>query len=175
MIENTNQLRENVLAGVIGALLFSLVGGALWFVLYQVGFLAGISGLVGVVCAIKGYTIFSKGESLKGVVIAIVCAVVMMILAWYLCLSMDVYYAYQEWYEAGEVDYTLTFFESVRGAYLFLTDSEILIPYLKDLGFGLVLCVVGAYRFVADAVRKVKQEKEQPVQPEIETYTGPEI
>lgn len=175
MIENTNQVRENVLAGTVGALLFSLVGGALWFVLYQVGFLAGISGLVGVICAIKGYAIFSKGESLKGVVIAIICAVVMMILAWYLCLSMDVYYAYQEWYEAGEVDFTLTFFESVRSAYLFLTDSEILLPYLADLGIGLALCVVGAYRFVVDAVRKVKQEKEQPVQSETETYEGPEI
>ena len=29
MIENTNQVRENVLAGTVGALLFSLVGGAL--------------------------------------------------------------------------------------------------------------------------------------------------
>lgn len=154
------QQSENVLAGIIGAFLFSLVGGALWFVLYQVGFVAGISGLVGAVCAIKGYAFFAKKESLKGVVIATVIAVLVMVLAWYLCLSMDVYNAYQEWYANGEVDFTVSFFEAVRGAYLFLSDSEILVPYLKDLGIGLALCAVGAYRFVVDAVRRIKQEQQ---------------
>ena len=54
--------RENVLAGIIGAFLFSLVGGILWFVLYQIGYVASISGLVGVVCAVKGYTFFAKAK-----------------------------------------------------------------------------------------------------------------
>ena len=161
MEENKLQAKENVLSGTVGAVLFSLAGGALWFVLYQVGFFAGISGLVGVICAIKGYALFAKKESLRGVVIAIAAAVLVMVLAWYLCLSLDVYTAYQDWYANGEVDYTVTFWEAVRGAYLFLADGEILLAYLKDLGIGLALCVVGAYRFVADAVRRVKQEKAQ--------------
>ena len=42
-----NDIKENMLAGIVGAFLFSLVGGALWFILYLVGFIAGISGLVG--------------------------------------------------------------------------------------------------------------------------------
>ncbi|MBQ2668968.1 MAG: hypothetical protein IJF56_10115 [Clostridia bacterium] len=163
MTDIKKQAKENVLAGIIGALLFSLAGGALWFILYQVGFLAGISGLVAVICSIKGYALFSKKESLNGVVISIVIAVLMMVLAWYLCLSLDVYRAYQEWYAAGEVDYTITFWEAIRGAYLFLSEGEILLAYLKDLGIGLVLCVVGAYRFVVDAVRRVRQEQQQAV------------
>ena len=64
-------VKENVLAGAVGAFLFALVGGVLWFVLYLVGFFAGISGLVGAVCAVKGYSLFSKKESVKGIVIAI--------------------------------------------------------------------------------------------------------
>jgi len=158
--------KENVLAGTVGALLFSLAGGVLWFLLYQVGFLAGISGLVGVICAIKGYSIFAKGESLKGIIISIVAAVVIMLIAWYLCLSMDVYQACQEWYAAGEVDYTLTFSESVRCAYLFLQDSEIAVAYYKDLGIGLLLCVVGAARFVSDAVKRIKAAKNAEVMTE---------
>ncbi|MBO5767302.1 MAG: hypothetical protein J6R49_02135, partial [Clostridia bacterium] len=55
--------QENVLAGIVGALLFSLAGGIVWFLLYQIGFLAAISGIIGVVCAIKGYAIFGKRES----------------------------------------------------------------------------------------------------------------
>ena len=56
---------ENVIAGIVGAFLFSLAGGALWFVLYLLGFIAGLSGLVGAVCAIKGYSIFAKKESIN--------------------------------------------------------------------------------------------------------------
>lgn len=166
MTENISvtQEKENVLAGTVGALLFALAGGVVWFLLYQVGFMAGISGIVGVVCAIKGYSLFAKTESMKGIIISIIAAVVIMILAWYLCLSWDVYEAYQEWYAAGEVDFTLTFGESVQTAYLFLEEPDIAFDYLKDLGIGLLLCVVGAYGSVSNALRRIKQAKQAPVQ-----------
>jgi hypothetical protein len=124
------------------------------------GFLAGISGLVGVVCAVKGYALFAKNESVKGVVIAIVCAVAVQVIAWYLCLSFDVYNVYQDWYANGEVDFTPTFAESVRNAYVFLSEPEIASSYFLDLGLGLVLCVVGAARSVIDAVKRVKNKAE---------------
>ena len=153
------QEKENVLAGAVGAFLFALAGGILWFLLYQFGYLAGISGLLGVVCAVKGYEVFAKKESLKGVIVAIVAAVVVLLIAWYLCLSLDVYNAVKDWYAAGEVDYSLTFAESVLNAHLFLADGEILVAYLKDLAVGLVLCGVGAFRYVANAVRRTRQQK----------------
>ena len=63
--------KENVLFGIVGAFLFALVGGILYYVLYQIGFLASISGLVCVICAIKGYSFFAKRESIRGIVISI--------------------------------------------------------------------------------------------------------
>lgn len=154
---DTMQEKENVLAGAVGAFLFALVGGILCLVLYQVGYLASISGLLGVVCAVKGYELFTKRESLKGVIIAVIAAVVVLLIASYLFLSLDVYRTFQVWYAEGGVDYTLTFAESVANAYLFLADSELLLAYLKELAVGLVLCGVGAYRFIANAVRRTKQ------------------
>ena len=151
--------KENVLAGTVGALLFALAGGVVWFLLYQVGFMAGISGIVGVVCAIKGYSLFAKTESLKGVIISIVAAIAVMVLAWYLCLSLDVYDAYQQWYADGDIDFTLTFSESVQNAYVFLEEPEIASSYLKDLGIGLLLCVIGAYRSVSNALQRIRQAK----------------
>ena len=148
---------ENVLAGIVGAFLFSLAGGVIWFVLYQVGFLAAISGVVGVVCAIKGYAIFSKRESVKGVIISTVIAFLVIVLAWYLCLSFDVYGAYQDWYAEGEVDFTLTFFESVTNAYKFLAESEIATAYFKDLAIGLLFCVIGGFGYVKAAIGKAKR------------------
>lgn len=156
-----NELKENVLAGMVGAFLFSLVGGALWFVFYLFGFIAGISGLVGAICAIKGYSIFAKKESTKGIIISVVIALLVMVLAWYLCLGYDIYMAYQDWYSAGEIDYTLTFFESVQAAPIFLGDSEIGPAYLGDLGLGLLFCVVAGGSYVVNKIRNTKQKTVQ--------------
>lgn len=155
-IQPTFAPKENVLAGIVGAFLFSLAGGVVWFLLYQIGYLAALSGIVGVICAIKGYSIFAKRESVKGVVISSVIAFFVIVIAWYLCISYDVYLAYQDWYANGEVDFTLTFFESIRAAVLFLEDSEILVAYLKDLGIGLIFCVIGAFGYVKSAIGRAK-------------------
>ena len=109
-------VKENVLLGVLGAFLFALAGGALWFVLYLVGFIAALSGLVGVICAIKGYSLFAKKESVKGIVIAVVMTLLVIVIAWYFCLSYDAYIAHQQWFEEGEIDYTITFLDALLGA-----------------------------------------------------------
>ena len=94
---NTQNPQENVIAGAVGAFLFSLAGGVVWFLLWQIGILAGISGVIGVVCAIKGYKVFGKAESKKGVIISVVIAAIVIVIAWYACLSLDVMHAYEQW------------------------------------------------------------------------------
>ena len=108
-----NGVEENVVFGVVGAFLFSLAGGVLWYVLYQFGFFAAISGFVGVIAAIKGYAFFAKKESKKGIVISVIIAVVVLVIAWYLCLANDVFTAYSQWYADGEIDFQITFAEAV--------------------------------------------------------------
>ena len=51
---NRQQLKEkpgNMFTGIVGALLGALIGGVLWVVIYQLGYIAGIAGLVAAVCA----------------------------------------------------------------------------------------------------------------------------
>ena len=152
-LERFEDSEENVLFGIVGAFLFSLVGGIIYYVLYQIGYIAGISGLIGVICAIKGYAIFAKKESIRGVVIAIIMAVVVLVIAWYFCLSNDVYLAVQEWYANGETDYTLTFFEAVGIAYLFLADIP---QYFGDLAISLLLAALGCGSYVIKMIKKTK-------------------
>ena len=147
---------ENRVAGTVGAFLFALVGGAIYFLLYQVGFLAAISGIVAVVCAFKGYAVFAKKESTYGVVISIVMAVLVIVLAWYLCLALDVYKAYQGWYESGEVDFTVSYFDSVRYAYRFLEEPEIASGYIRDLLISVLLCVFGCIAPIRTAAARAK-------------------
>ncbi len=150
--------KENVLAGIIGALLFSLAGGICWFVLYQIGFLAGISGLVGIVCAITGYTIFAKKISIKGIIISALAAVLVMALAWYLCLCFDVYKAFKD-------SAPISFIDAVKIAPEFLKDGEVAGAYIKDLIIGLLLCIAGAFSFVKNVFKNIKQAKAAPEAP----------
>lgn len=157
--ENQIEVKENVLAGVVGAFIFSLAGGVLWFVLYMIGFIASISGLVGVICAIKGYQVFSKKESTKGIVIATVIAVLVIVVAWYFGIAYDIYDVHRYWLEIGEIDYTVTFFDAVGAVPFYLEDPEYTWALLGDLGIGLVFCAVGAGSYVVNKIRNSRARK----------------
>lgn len=158
-------VKENVVAGIVGAFLFSLVGGVLWFLIYMFGFIAGISGLIGAVCAIKGYSIFAKKESIKGIIISVIISLLVIALAWYFCLAYDVYDVYNEWFEAGEIDFSISFFDAVRGAHIFLTDPEIGPAYFGDLAIGIILCIVGAGSYVINRIRNAKSGAKNTPEP----------
>lgn len=159
MDNNITEARENILAGAVGAFLFSLAGGILWFLLYQLGYLAAISGIIGVICAVKGYTFFTKTkkESKACLIISIAIAVLVLAASWYLCVGYDIFLAYQDWFATGEIDFTLTFFESVRAIPIFFEDSEIRNAYVTDLAIGLVFAAVGAISYLASREKKMKR------------------
>jgi hypothetical protein len=164
MDNNIAEMKENVLAGTVGAVLFSLVGGILWFVLYQIGYLAAISGLIGIICAIKGYTFFAKtkDESKLCLIISSIASVVVLAISWYLCVGYDIYLVHQEWYETGETDYTLTYFESIRAIpFYFTTQREVLFAYLKDLAIGLVFAALGVVSYLSSREKKRKRLAEE--------------
>lgn len=174
---DTAVVPENRLAGTVGALLFSLAGGIVYFLLYQVGYIAAISGLIGVICAFKGYEVFAKKLSKFGCVISVVMALLVIILAWYCCLAKDVYSAYQSWFADGEIDFTLTFAESLRNAYRFLSEPEISKSYVTDLIIGIFLCALGAVRPIINIVKgsknKAAGDKTEPAF-QAEKYNAPE-
>lgn len=135
--------KENVLLGILGALLFSLAGTVTYFILYQLGYLAALSGIVAVICAMYGYKLFAKGESKKTVVIAVIMSFLAIVLAWYGCLAKDVYDVYAEWYQSGEIDYVITFGTAFSNAYKFLDNADVARPYYTDLVMSLFLSIVG--------------------------------
>lgn len=64
--QDKSERAGRVILGLLGAFLFSLAGGLCWFTLYRLNLISAISGIVGVVCAIKGYSLFAKKESVGG-------------------------------------------------------------------------------------------------------------
>lgn len=162
---NTNQ-KENVLFGIIGALLFSLAGGVVYFLLDLIGMIASLSGVVGVWCAIVGYKLFAKKESVKGIIISAVLALLVIVLAWYLCFAIDIHAAYSDWYEAGEVDFQLTFAEALEGVFYYLgNDPETSVPYIIDLFLSVIFAIAGGFSYVRLGILRAKSIKEQESNP----------
>lgn len=62
---------ENVVTGFVGALLGAVLGAASIILLSRLGYVASISGLILAVCTLKGYELFGKYLSKKGIIICI--------------------------------------------------------------------------------------------------------
>jgi len=156
--------KENVPLGIIGAVLFSLAGGLMWMGLYYVGFFAGISGFVGVVAAVWGYIIFGGKNSKKGMIIAVIAALLSLVLGWYMCLTIDIHDAFKSWYEDGEVSRVPSLFECFTFGPDFLADPDVASAYFKDLAIGLFLAIVGGCGFVIRSFKKTKTVNEPPAE-----------
>ncbi|MBE5866084.1 MAG: zinc ribbon domain-containing protein [Lachnospiraceae bacterium] len=68
--------KENMVTGIVGALLGAALGAIVIILLGQMGFIASISGWILAVCTFKGYELFGRRLSFKGVVICLVLIVV---------------------------------------------------------------------------------------------------
>lgn len=143
-----SQNRENVIAGIVGAFLFSLIGGVLYFIIYQFGYIAGICGLITVVLSSFGYQLFSgRKNSLKGVFISVIMSALSIVLAEYLGLS----YAFYDVYRM-EISAPFTFFDAVRMTPEILEESEVMAAFVKDLGIAFALGAVASFSNIRNAV-----------------------
>ena len=63
---------ENMLTGIVGALLGAAIGAGAIILLGQLGYIASISGFVLAVCTLKGYELLGGKLSTKGTIISLI-------------------------------------------------------------------------------------------------------
>ncbi len=146
-------VHENIAAGIVGAFLFALIGAALYFGLYQIGFIAGICGFVMFILANFGYGLFcgSKNSvSTARIITCIVITVIMIALAEYLCLSFELFNVFRE---EGE---PISFTTALRMIPYVIGDKEVLGPVVLELLFAYGLSAVA---IVSNVIRMVKDRK----------------
>ena len=150
--EETVDKNGNIVAGIVGAFLFSAIGGVIYFLIYQLGYIASISGLIIFVLANLGYSLFARVKnktSIVGLVTAIITTIVMIFLSEYACVSFEVFQAFKE---EG-----INFFDAVKiTPILVISEPEILAEVIKDLAISYVL---GALGCVSEIVNMVKARK----------------
>lgn len=140
----------NVVAGIVGAFLFSLIGGGLYFIVYQMGYVAGICGLATFVLAAFGYDLFSHSKnSIIGLIAAAVATVAALFAAEYLSISYEILQVYKEM--------GITFFDSVRATPEFMQDEELRRAVIGDLAFAYIFGAVAVIANIASAVKARKK------------------
>lgn len=143
----------NPALGFLGAFLGSLVGAAVWIILYRLGYLAGIAGYLAVFCAIAGYKKLGGGEIRKlGTVLCVLIAILVMV------LSNGLAYAWSmaDWINAANpgrasIGYILTNFGDI------MTSLDMWRSFWGDLVIGLVLALVAGISPVVQAFKRQKK------------------
>lgn len=129
--------KGNIVTGLVGALFGALIGVALWVLIYQVGRIAAIVGLVLVVCTIKGYEKFGGKLNVGGIVISLIIAIGMLFLAENIAVAIDIYNEFK-------VEYDINFFDAFNSIPEFLSkSSDLRAAYAHDLGYGYLCMLIG--------------------------------
>ena len=144
MMEETNTARnENLIAGLVGAFLGSLLGALCIVVVGQMGYVAALSGFVMAVCSLKGYEKLGGRLSKKGVVF---CSLLILVMT-YFANRMDWAFSASRALEMGLLD-------CYRLIPLFLEDGIIESgAYWGNLALLYLFTVVGAVPTIIAALR----------------------
>jgi len=138
-LQKKQQGSGNILGGIVGALLGALIGAAVWILIYQLGYISALGGLVMVICSMKGYELLGGRLNKAGIAITCIISVLMLLFAEYICLSIEIYQVFHE--EA----LSFTFAEAFYSVPYFLNESEVMSAVIMDLVIGFALMAAGAF------------------------------
>ncbi|MBQ8802452.1 MAG: hypothetical protein IJZ53_02295 [Tyzzerella sp.] len=131
---NIKMQKSQFIPGLIGAFLGSLLGAALWILIYRLGYIAGLAGAVTAICALKGYEMFGKHLDKKGVICSVIIMVAMIFFANKIAWSWEAFDALK--------DYGYTFSNCFRYLGDILEASGLTGSYYGDLGIGYFLTLI---------------------------------
>lgn len=156
---NSIDNKEHVLAGVLGALIFAVLGGSLWVVLYLFTNVACASGVIIAILTVFGYRIFAKKKSIKGLVISLIISLIAVVLTSYVCLSLDIFCASigGAWCAADGQAYSMP--GAFSEAYTYLSDKNIAHAFIEITGIGIATCLLGyVFYFVSAIIHRDKSK-----------------
>lgn len=141
------QKPENVIAGMVGAIVGALIGGASIVLLDQVGFVASISGFLIAFLSLKGYEWLGGRLTKKGIVASIVLCVIMPLLSYF--MSIAIYWTQDE--------PMLTLGQSFAAVLI----SATYLDFWKEIGLSVLMLygftALGAYSTITAAFKKNKK------------------
>ncbi len=145
----------NVLSGVVGAFLFALIGGFLYFVVYQAGFIVGLCGLVMFILASFGYRLLAGTKntlSLAGLIASVVATVVMIFVAEYVSIAFAVY-------QEPEIKSYYTFAEVLQELMGWMQEADTIGDFAQELGMAYLFAFIASISNIVNVVKARKAAK----------------
>lgn len=133
--------------GIVGALIGSLIGVFAWVIIYQLGIVAGITGFIMAWGCFKGYELLGGRLDKKGIIVSIVIAIVMLAIAEAICLSIEIYSYYSNYYILSAMDI-------IESLPFFLSDSEIFGAVVGDMLFGYGFMALASFAFIKNKYKE---------------------
>ena len=138
------QRKSNLPLGILGAFLGTIPGVILWVIVAQIGFIAGIVGLVIALGSLKGYELLGKKMSKTGVIVAVIFSAVMLLVAQMIAYLTAFYSGFMEG-AAGAVTLSqaMELIPIDIAFRLLVEDSEVFAAIIKDvlIGYGFTALV----------------------------------
>lgn len=132
---------------IAGAFSGVLMGAAAWILLYQLGYISAIGGMLMSICGLKGYEYFSHSLTRRGIAITSVMSVVMLFLAELAAIALEIY-------RTGTGRGLADFGEAIVSVFFFLEDPQVVSAVLYDLFMGYVLMAIG----IAVSLKKMRKK-----------------
>ena len=140
LVENKTAIKKrkgNMATGIVGAIFGSLIGVAVWVLIGQMGYIAGIAGLIMAVCALKGYELLGGKINAIGLTICLVIVAGMVYIANMTSTTLIIYQEFK--------GYNISFFDVYKKIpYLLKTSSEFSSDFYRNLFVGYLLTIVAS-------------------------------
>ena len=137
--------QESMLAGILGALVGGVIGGAAIVLVGQLGLISAISGVILAFCTLKGYELLGKKLSKQGILVCIVIMLAVPYLAdrisWALVIMKEF-----EW----------LFGDAFLYVHQVVTEFELEANYWKDLLFVYAFTALGAFTMIKQTLKQAK-------------------
>ena len=148
---SVSAVSSNVLLGTIGAFIGAALGGVIWIIIGELGFIAGLAGFAMMYFAIKGYSGLSGRLDKKGQIISIIIALVMIFVANYTSYALN----FCKYYFDG--NYSINnLMDSIKNLSSYLTYSNNWGSFLKDLAIGYALSIWSGFGIIRSVFSKRK-------------------
>lgn len=141
--------KSNIITGLVGALLGSLIGVACWVLIYKLGYIAAITGVVMVVCTFKGYELLGGCLDIKGIIVSCLLSIVMLYFANQISWAWEIFNVFK-------AEYQITFFDAFRSTMDILKEVGMTREFYGDLAMGYIFTVIGGATVIIGALKGAK-------------------
>lgn len=148
-----NNIKENYVLGIVGALLGSVVGAAVILLVARMGYISAISSAVMGFAVVFGYKKLGKKFSVVAGILCIIISIAMTYLAFRIDSAWDLFNAFRD---AGWDD--MTFMECFKDAKEWYEELDAISDYTRNMVLMVLSGVVGAVAAVWVELKERKTE-----------------